>query len=273
MKTRFTIAILVFGSLLGCGGEAGQAPPRLTDDIDWVVRIVFAGEHYCTGFVLSEHWLLTAGHCVEEALPDEHVQVSQRVFGDRTVVYDGEAELILHPDYDGSAVPTHRWNDVALVGLRDGVVDADERARLAGLDCSCVDEDETQVQGNLYAVGYGHEPDPDTGLCSDVLGSKKRYDGFVFRQVLGPLVEDPREVELFGREDALCGGDSGAPLMFDRDGIPHAFAVFSGKAIMRSIFYGSLIGPKISWLGEATASTDAPLQCVDFGGDSWGCFE
>ncbi len=271
MNNRFTIAVLVVGSLLGCGGDAGQAPPRLTEDIDWVVRIVFEGGHYCTGFVLSEHWLLTAGHCVEEALPDQNVKVSTQVPGDRRVLYDGAAELILHPDYDGSAGPTHRWHDIALVGLRDGAVDADERARLAGQDCSCVDE--AQVQGNLYAVGYGQEPDPDTGLCSDVLGSKKRYDGFVFRRVLGPLVDEPREVELYGREDALCGGDSGAPIMFDREGTPHAFAVFSGKAVIRAIFYGTLIGPKIGWLDEAIALTDVPLRCVDFGADSWECFE
>lgn len=276
MNTRFTTAAFVFclfalSSLSGCGGDAGQAPPRLTADLDWVVRIVFAREHYCTGFVLSEHWLLTAGHCVEETLPDEHVQVSQRVFGDETLLYEGPAELIVHPEYDSGADLTHRWNDVALVRLREGAVDADERARLAGLGCSCVED--AQAQGNLYAVGYGHEPDPVTGFCSDVLGSKKRYDGFVFRQVLGPLADDPRGVELYGREDALCGGDSGAPIMFDREGIPHVFAVFSGKAVMRAIFYGSLLGPKISWLGEATGLTDVPLQCVDFGGDSWGCFE
>ncbi len=271
MSARFTIAIFVCCAVLGCGGDAGQAPPRLTDDIDWVVRIVFADTHYCTGFVLSEHWLLTAGHCVEEALPDDQVQVSQEVFGDRSVLYDGTVQLILHPDYDGRADLTHRWNDVALVGLRDGSIEVAERARLAGLDCSCAGE--SQDQGNLYAVGYGREPDPDTGLCSDVLGSKKRYDGFIFRQIWGPLLNEPREVELDGREDALCGGDSGAPLMFDRDGVPHAFAVFSGIAIMRAIFYGSLIGPKIGWLDAATASTDAPLQCVDLGGDSWECFE
>ncbi len=271
MSARFTIAILACCSVLGCGGDAGQAPPRLTDDIDWVVRIVFADTHYCTGFVLSEHWLLTAGHCVEQALPNEHVEISQQTFGDRSVLYEGTAELILHPEYDDSPDLTHRWNDVALVGLREGSIEIDGRARLAGLDCSCADE--AQVPGNLYAVGYGNEPDPDTGLCSDVLGSKKRYDGFVFRQVLGPLTGEPREVELYGREDALCDGDSGAPLVFDRDGVPHAFAVFSGKALMRAIFYGSLIGPKIGWLATATGPTEAPLQCVDFGGDSWECFE
>ena len=137
--------------------------------------------------------------------------------------------------------------------------------------CSCTED--VQAQGNLYAVGYGQEPDPNTGLCSDVLGTKKRYDGFVFRPVLGALVDESRQVELYGREDALCGGDSGAPLMFDRDGVPHAFAVFSGKVVMRSIFYGSLVGPNIGRLDEASASTDTTLQCVNFGGDSWGCYE
>ena len=90
--------------------------------------------------MLSEHWLLTAGHCVEQALPDDQVEVSQEIFGDRSVLYDGTAELILHPEYDGSVDLTHRWNDVALVGLRDGSIAVDERARLAGLDCSCTDE-------------------------------------------------------------------------------------------------------------------------------------
>jgi len=271
MNSRLAIVVLVGCSLLGCGDDAGQAPPRLTDDIDWVVRIIFADTHYCTAFVLSEHWLLTAGHCVEQALPDDHVEVSQHIFGDHRVLYDGAAELIVHPEYDGSADSTHRWNDVALVGLRDGSIAIDERARLAGLGCSCTDVGQEQV--NLYAVGYGHEPDPATGLCNDVLGSKKRYDGFAFRQVLGPLVDELREVELYGRDDALCGGDSGAPLMFDREGVSHAFAIFSGKALIRAIFYGSLIGPKIGWLDEATASTDAPLQCADSGDDSWECFE
>jgi len=271
MKTRFTIAILVLGSLLGCGGDAGQAPPRPTDDIDWIVRIRFDAGHYCTGFALSEHWLLTAGHCVKQALPDEGVQVSEKIFGETSILYEGTADLILHPDYDGKAAPTHRWNDVALLRLRDHSLELEGYARLAGLDCSCADD--VQTQGNLYAVGYGLEPDPDTGLCTELLGSKKRYEGLVFHRVVGPLLEDPRLVELYGREDALCGGDSGAPLLFDRDGAPHAFAVFSGKAIMRDIFYGSLIGPKIDWIGEATASTDKPLRCVDFGGDAWECFE
>lgn len=271
MNSRFTLAVLVCFALPGCGEDAGQAPPRLTDDLDWVLRIVFADEHHCTAIALSEHWLLTAGHCVEQALPDDQVEVSQQIFGDRTVLYDGAAELVLHPEYDGSAALTHRWNDVALLRLRNGSIAVDERPRLAGQDCSGTDDGQTA--GNLYAVGYGYEPDPASGLCSDVLGSKKRYDGFVFRQALGPLVDDPREIQLFGRDDALCGGDSGAPLMFDREGVPHVFAVFSGQAVMRAIYYGSLLGSKISWLDAATASTDAPLRCTNLGDDCWECVE
>jgi hypothetical protein len=106
-----------------------------------VVRIVFADTHHCTAIVLSEHWLLTAGHCVEQALSDDHVEVSQQVYRERTVLYDGDAELVLHPDYDGSAVLTHRWNDVALLGSKIRWLDAATASTAAPLRCADLGDD------------------------------------------------------------------------------------------------------------------------------------
>ncbi|MFW2388238.1 MAG: hypothetical protein ACN4G0_07875, partial [Polyangiales bacterium] len=125
----------------------------------------------------------------------------------------------------------------------------------------------------IYSVGYGRMPLTDGGLCSAELGSMKRYDDFVFRTFNGPLIGGALFVELDGRKDALCDGDSGAPLMFDLDGEPCAFAVFSGESFSRLVFYGTLVAPKIQWVESASAGTEVPLDCVDLGNDVWECFE
>ena len=269
MRIRFTTALLACTVLVGCGNDIGMDPPRLTDDIDWAVRVRI-GDHYCTASLLSEHWLLTAGHCLYDG-PEAQVVVSHEIFGERTVVYEGAAELIVHPDYDEIGTRTHRWNDIGLVGLLDGAIEVGERARLSGADSSF--DALWSGEHPIYAVGYGRVPDPKTGECGDELGSKKRYDGLLLLRLLGPLFGGAREVELDGRPDSLCDGDSGGPLLIDLHGIPHAFAVFSGRALMRDLFYGTLSGRKIGWFESATESTHAPLDCVDLGGDSWECRE
>ena len=272
MKPPFSAAVLsIFAVFLsaGCADDVGSDPPTLTGDVDWVVRIGFVG-HSCTGMILSEHWLLTAGHCVYEAI-DDHVQVVDEEFGNRIVAYDGTASLLLHPDYQARNLPSHRWNDVGLVGLREGELDGTERARLCGL---------TRAFGivmagdrTLYSVGYGRLPEPKTGLCGPTVGSKKRYDGLSFRNLTGPPFVNALGVEVEGRQDAVCDGDSGAPLLFDIDGAPHAFAVISGERQNDALSRGTLLGPKIQWIEEATANSAAPLDCADLGDDTFECFE
>lgn len=270
MTKRLATAVLASFALLGCGDEDGTAAPRLTDDLDWVLRVEFSEQHACTGMALSEHWLLTAAHCAREA-SDDQVEVSHHVFGDRRLVYQGSAELLVHPDYVEIGNLGHRWHDIALVGLGRPALEGSDRARIAGPKQTAA----TFWRGaaSLYSVGYGHLPDPQSGDCSDELGSKKRYDGFALIDFLSPVFEDALGVKLDARDGALCEGDSGAPLIFDRFGIPQVFAVFGGEATQRSTFYGALTGPKLGWLEAATADTAAPLDCMEVGDDSWQCFE
>ncbi|MFW2389022.1 MAG: trypsin-like serine protease, partial [Polyangiales bacterium] len=132
MTSRFCFPLLACFVLLGCGDSVGADFAWLTGEPDWVVRLEFGDTHVCTGFVLSEHWLLTAGHCVESA-SDGKIKVSQKVFGVRTALYDGSAELILHPEYtDRSRILTHRWHDVGLIRLEGEGLDLDGRGRLCG---------------------------------------------------------------------------------------------------------------------------------------------
>jgi hypothetical protein len=269
---RYTLPIALFAFLLlhGCGEELATEPPRPSDDLEWVVRIELSGGHVCTGVVLSEHWILTAGHCLQVA-SDDHITVVRDVFGMRTLIYDGAAQLLLHPDYVEIGQLAHRWHDIGLLGLSEGSVDAGERAHFSGLTRTFA----LLWRGDhlLYSLGYGQLPDPETGECSDQLGSKKRYDGLGFIEVTGPLFANALGVELDGRADALCDGDSGAPLLFDLEGDPNVFAVFSGRAEYRTIHYGTLAGPKIDWFESATASSNAPVACREVGDDSWACFE
>lgn len=220
--------------------------------------------------MLSEHWLLTAGHCLHE-VSEDRLEVRHELFGERTVVYQGRADLIRHPKYEDIGHPAHRWYDIGLVGIRDGALDATERGRIYGLTRTfeiLFERDRT-----LYSVGNGRLPEPETGLCGEELGSKKPYDGLDLRKFTSPPLANAMAVELDGRPHALCDGDSGAPLLLDLDGAAHAFAVFSGETADRTVFHGTLVGPKINWLESATAQTEAPLDCVERTDDGWECFE
>jgi hypothetical protein len=270
MKLRFLTAV-TFGLLsVGCGDNVGPDVPQLTDDGEWVVRVTFADRHVCTGIVLSPHWVLTAGHCVDEAGAND-VEIEHEIFEQRTTLYDGPADLIPHPEYVGRGEIGHRWHDVGLVGLQTEIRGVPSTPRICGLTRTFA----LLLDGSAapYTIGYGRLPDPDTGLCSDSLGPKKRYDGLIFRKTTGPPFENALGVDLGGRPHALCPGDSGAPFVFDLDGMPHVFGVFSGETRDRTIFHGPLAGPKVGWLEEATSARGAPLDCTEHGDDSWSCVE
>lgn len=276
MKSRVIDAVLACAVLSGCG-DVVSAPPRLSDDIEWVVGIEFAAGNRCTGSILSEHWILTAGHCIEKArnapsdAEDDRLIIRQQVSRELSVVYDGAAELILHPDYKSLGHLSHRWHDIGLIELVDGALDAAGRARLSGI--SSAFQMIYFEEADLFAVGFGRTPDPNTGRCSEERGPKKRYDGFVLRSFDGPLFGDILSLRLDGRTDALCPGDSGAPFMFEAQDAPHAFAVFSGTTRDKATFHGTLIGPKIGWFESSSAQTSVPLECIEMARGSWACFE
>ena len=269
-------AVLACVVLAGCG-DVVSAAPHLSDDVGWVVGIEFAAGNRCTGSILSEHWILTAGHCIERArnaasaTDHDRLIIRQQESGELSVVYDGAAELILHPDYKSLGHLSHRRHDIGLIALFDEALDATQRARLSSI--SLAFDTIYFKDADLFAVGFGRTPDPNTGRCSEERGPKKRYDGLVLRSFDGPLFGDVLSIRLDGRTDALCPGDSGAPFMFESEDVPHAFAVFSGSTRDKATFHGTLIGPKIGWLESSSSHTSAPLECIEMARGSWACFE
>ncbi len=262
--------------MTGCG-EVGVDPPRFTDEMEAVVHIQFAAGNGCTGSIVSEHWIVTAGHCIEKATSaafgpnSDRVAILEQVSGERTVIYEGPAELFVHPDYEELGHRAHRWHDIGLIGLREGALNANGRVRLGGTVRSFKTLDSQGA--NLFALGFGHSPDAETGGCTKEGGRKKRYEGFLFRKFDGPFLGNAFSVRLEGRTEALCPGDSGGPLMFDTEEGPHVFAVFGGRSSGYTVFHGTLIGPKIGWFESASSETPMPLECIEMAWDSWECFE
>ncbi|EFA04554.1 brachyurin [Tribolium castaneum] len=73
------------------------------------------GRYFCTGSLLSNQWVLTAGQCVDGATSFTIVLGTHKLDGDSANVQKlATDEFVLHPDYN----PTTLENDIGLIKLR-----------------------------------------------------------------------------------------------------------------------------------------------------------
>jgi hypothetical protein len=86
-----------------------------TEHVAVVALVRGDGLPWCSGSVIGEHTVLTAGHCVDTLQPDDRLQV---FFGD-SIAAGGTlvavSDTAIHPDFD-RAVLAH---DLALLTLRE----------------------------------------------------------------------------------------------------------------------------------------------------------
>ncbi|MEM1285496.1 MAG: serine protease [Pseudomonadota bacterium] len=201
------------------------------------------GAHFCGGSVVSDRWVLTAAHCIEDLVPTDPSPIAVYL-GSTSLEEGGQVAdiqtIYAHPDYVG--VGAH---DIALLELRNPI--STPLVRLATAD------DASKLENvGLDAVVTGWGNAPGEREMSGTVGTKGGESSVVTVEVfdtspllLGaevPLVDNARcdeagddTVLCAGYREAMvdaCAGDSGGPLhVRDRDGTYIQVGLVSGGTL------------------------------------------
>jgi hypothetical protein len=240
-----------------------QASP--TTLAPWVVELQFSSNARCSGMVLSEHYLLTAAHCVtDQPNPSYPLQVAWAdAPGGRQALYYGLAYFYAHNQYHAHAFPPDTENDIALIMLGSGAgIDLSQtgRAKLWGYSQPWMSASDADRQFSQVGWGLG---DPSGGdNCVDGTNGVKRYGtGLILNRTDPyPLVAQAPTVSTHP-----CQGDSGSPWLFERDGQLIAFAVWTDwwpdLLVAGNFQEGPFITPKVQWMFDTTHLTALQLVC------------
>ncbi len=229
LKTKVLFCLFVAPVVLlsGCADDGAEgtpmfAPTRTTSDaitngephrVPWVAPLVISDSQLCTAVVVAPNVLMTAAHCVADAVPADVVTFTPN--GERTATrivvhpgYQDRAELALDSSRSIPFVSTDP--DIALVGFSQSLgsisVGISSAAPAAGSELEMIGFGENELgeigsrRGTALIAGYG----PSVNARVDT----PEATGIVISR---PFLDGQRGLQ------AHCFGDSGGPL-FDDNG-------------------------------------------------------
>ncbi|AOS61663.1 S1 family peptidase [Actinoalloteichus hymeniacidonis] len=187
-----------------------------TEDYPFIATFIRPdGSLGCSGSLVDENWVVTAAHCVYDGRVDGNTLRVGSINGDEGGTVVDFTEIIIHPDYDDSEV-TRVDMDIALLRLENPIPDAQPitlQARRPADD-----------QFGLL-LGWGQQC-AEPGGCgqADIL------------QELEALIDNRMDCQYgFNAETELCHvsaegtgpcyGDSGGPMLAEREGITYLAGV------------------------------------------------
>ncbi|KAJ3649447.1 hypothetical protein Zmor_021189 [Zophobas morio] len=184
----------------------------------WQVGLYIDGMWFCGGSIISEEWILTAGHCVDGARSAEVITGS-------TDIQSGESstasQFILHEDYDEDLTA----NDIGLIKL-------DKPLTLGGNVAAInLASDELQADFDITVSGWGLTSD-DSLFISQYLNfvelvtitneeCEETYGKGTIRPEMICANSPVSEVK------STCSGDSGGPVVVNADSDPVHVAIVS----------------------------------------------
>jgi len=192
---------------------------------------------WCTGSVVNSDWIVTAGHCIDNALPAETIRIRYTPSNGetKTIRTTSIAEIYLDPDFKSwnNSFGWITWffdvwgfspNDFGMIRLSDPLLE------------TCQEDDAAACNGDipmnpyivyemnwpgLFARGFfdrGHFHIFGYGTTDDEINLGTYRTGQIRKifSLNGSILVAWFRNRIFGKDDARgCSGDSGAPWLVD----------------------------------------------------------
>jgi secreted trypsin-like serine protease len=184
----------------GSSARAGQFPFAAA-----IYKTTEHGRYFCGGALISNEWILTAGHCVEDGLRFS-IQLGSHTLsttdGNRVVLTANTS--VLHPDFDSMTLQ----NDVGLIKLNEPVQLSDYISTIF------LPSTDLQSDAAVTSIGWGQTDDFSPGPVDhlnyvDVVTMTDSDCKSFYGDQIGDnmfCVEGPYN-------EGTCLGDLGAPLV------------------------------------------------------------